>query len=820
MVGATGISSAQSGPVGGGRKAWTFSTDGAVQSSPTVVDGTVYVGSDDKNLYSLDAADGTKQWNFNTDGEIYSSPAVVENTVYIASEAGTIFAVDAANGSQKWKFETGKDINSSPTVAAGTVYIGSGDQNVYALSASDGSEQWDTPFSTGGVVDSSPTVVDGTVYIGSSDNNVYAIDAAEGTEQWKFSTGGSVISSPTVANGTVFAGSYDRNVYAITDGSQKWKKNLDSSVYTSPTVANGAVYVADYSFGTLFELDTETGSRTPIAPEETSNPLMSSPTVANGIIYIGDGEGVIYAFDPDAKSLDQIKQWQFETGKLIESSPTVVDGTVYVGSNDGTVYALNADITGASSGTRVNLGTLGHHFKAAESDSSGTTPEITLDRDTLKFGATILGAQPKKKFTITNTGEKKVTITPKITEETSFIQDSWIVEKFESNVPPFEIPAGETVPVTLKLDATKAFERLGSDATFSIPFHADRQEVASLSVEAPIIGSSDTLTKMSTAADRTSKMFSKGNYTDTIVAAAKVYVDVAQITYELAGLDYQDAAKELFDLRDNWTNFRGATALTRINLWSVTDSYESGYSTAKKRFETAATALEGGNNEAAAKAFNEALNILQKREDEWHKGDKETFRERVKLSAAGNLTDDIVEKYTKSIEALVNVTSIRTSMLSLTASPVNTTVTDPEGRTVGPGGSEIPNSSYNELQLEGADSTEELIFIQDQIPGSYQVQVEPEPDAEPTETYTIAVRSGEQSTQIANEEQVQDIPSDGYSVTGSSPSTSSELPTEPGEPTFQDVLGVIKAYNTGETYNGVEVSFQDVLRVIRAYNRG
>jgi uncharacterized membrane protein len=44
------------------------------------------------------------------------------------------------------------------------------------------------------------------------------------------------------------------------------------------------------------------------------------------------------------------------------------------------------------------------------------------------------------------------------------------------------------------------------------------------------------------------------------------------------------------------------------------------------------------------------------------------------------------------------------------------------------------------------------------------------------------------------------------------------LPTEPGEPEFIDVLQVINAYTTKDTYNGVQVEFIDVLEVISAYN--
>jgi len=53
--------------------------------------------------------------------------------------------------------------------------------------------------------------------------------------------------------------------------------------------------------------------------------------------------------------------WAFQTDDSVFSSPTVVDGTVFVGSNDGNVYALDAGVDGSSEGSRVNLGTLGHH---------------------------------------------------------------------------------------------------------------------------------------------------------------------------------------------------------------------------------------------------------------------------------------------------------------------------------------------------------------------------------------------------------------------------------------------------------------------------
>lgn len=48
------------------RKQWTFETDGEVGAAPTVVDGTVFVGCWDNNLYAVDAETGTQQWVFET----------------------------------------------------------------------------------------------------------------------------------------------------------------------------------------------------------------------------------------------------------------------------------------------------------------------------------------------------------------------------------------------------------------------------------------------------------------------------------------------------------------------------------------------------------------------------------------------------------------------------------------------------------------------------------------------------------------------------------------------------------------------------------
>ena len=326
------------------RLQWTFETGDSVSSSPTVVDKTVFVGSNDNNLYAVAADTGEQEWAFETFLFVYSSPTVVDGTVFVGSTDGNLYAVAADTGEQQWAFETGNSVGSSPTVVDETVCVGSNDNNLYALNAETGSQEW--AFETGNSVSSSPTVVDETVFVGSDDGNLYALNAETGSQEWAFNTGNSVRSSPTVVNGTVFVGSRDNNLYALNaeTGSQEW------------------------TF-------------------ETGGEVSSSPTVVDGTVFVGSGDGNLYAVAAETGS----QEWTFETSDLVLSSPTVVDGTVFVGCWDGELYAVDADVSGSSEGSRVLLGTEGHHDEWRYADQSITIPTSALYTSWVRNNIELLG---------------------------------------------------------------------------------------------------------------------------------------------------------------------------------------------------------------------------------------------------------------------------------------------------------------------------------------------------------------------------------------------------------------------------------------------
>ena len=310
-----------------GSQKWSAPTGGAVRSSPALgVDGTVYVGCDDKYVYALNGNTGAQKWKFLTDGKVSSSPTVgADGTVYVGSENGTLYALDGTQGTVKWQ-TTGLSpfIFASPALGSdGTIYIGSNDGNIYALMDNGNSYtlKWAYSLSvnlgfTSAIVHSTPAIgADGTIY-------VTAFVAAAGgnfAELIKLTDNGSSASS-------------------------SWKfARAATAGYSSPAIGtNGAIYVG---LNTFLDAFTDNGSSyTKNWSFQTSGIITSSPAIsANGAIYVGSDDGNVYALTDNGSSVTT--KWSFAAGGNVTCSPAVgADGTIYVGNkSDGLedqIYAL------------------------------------------------------------------------------------------------------------------------------------------------------------------------------------------------------------------------------------------------------------------------------------------------------------------------------------------------------------------------------------------------------------------------------------------------------------------------------------------------
>jgi len=203
-----------------GTQRWKFDAKGPIMSSPAIALGLVFVSSVDGNIYAVDSATGTQQWVFATRGErrftapgihgaipktermpdpfdvFLSSPTVVNGTVYIGSGDQQIYALDARTGALKWSFATGDVVHAAPAVANGTVYVGSWDRNLYALDAATGKEKWryitgnDTTIYNQIGLASSPAVALGMVFVGGRDGHFHAVNGRTGELVWKHNNRG------------------------------------------------------------------------------------------------------------------------------------------------------------------------------------------------------------------------------------------------------------------------------------------------------------------------------------------------------------------------------------------------------------------------------------------------------------------------------------------------------------------------------------------------------------------------------------------------------------------------------------------------------
>ena len=79
-------------------------------SSPAVVNGVVYFGSDDGNVYALNASTGAKLWSYATGDGVDSSPAVANGVVYVGSDDGNVYALNASTGAKLWSYATGRRV--------------------------------------------------------------------------------------------------------------------------------------------------------------------------------------------------------------------------------------------------------------------------------------------------------------------------------------------------------------------------------------------------------------------------------------------------------------------------------------------------------------------------------------------------------------------------------------------------------------------------------------------------------------------------------------------------------------------------------------
>ena len=328
---------------------WKFRTGGLVRSSPVVADGTVYIGSDDKHFYALDAATGTVRWKKDTGGPVAATATVTDSTVYVGSKSGYFYALDATTGEEKWRYVKDSKrperfpISTSPAVAFGVVFFGVGrwHGHLSGLDATTGEEVWRLRRYTpnGGML--GPTIEGTRLYVPVNDITLLAVDIR--TEIPVVSGHGNHCqASLAIENGIVY---YNTGKSCILYSQQDLKTRLHH-VYvkggglaffpqSGPAVHDGHSYFAKGDHN-LYAVHCRDGKAKTQWSWPTPALVRSSIAIAGDYVYFGCDDGHLYALERSKGK----EAWKFKTGAPVVSSPCLADGVLYVGSDDGHVYAL------------------------------------------------------------------------------------------------------------------------------------------------------------------------------------------------------------------------------------------------------------------------------------------------------------------------------------------------------------------------------------------------------------------------------------------------------------------------------------------------
>jgi outer membrane protein assembly factor BamB len=237
---------------------WSFqghSESSAVISSFAIgPEGHIYIDGrhdpeTERYLYAANS-NGVLLWAyyFGVSGEDHLSgcvtgPAVApDGTVYVGSWDKQLYAFDP-NGSIKWTYEAGAGIGTTtryvvadPSIGKdGTVYFTTTAPELYAVTPA-GALVWSVPLAAQSQGTASISK-DGALHVNCADGKLYVFNP-DGTPRWNYNTGLSM-SAPTLdANGTVYVGSDDKHLYAINpDGTLKWTFTASDKIQAQPTIS-------------------------------------------------------------------------------------------------------------------------------------------------------------------------------------------------------------------------------------------------------------------------------------------------------------------------------------------------------------------------------------------------------------------------------------------------------------------------------------------------------------------------------------------------------------------------------------------------------
>lgn len=280
-----------------GKEIWKKNYDTGFLASPSVSGDLLVIGDIEGNLYGIDAAKGVELWKQTTEGEINGAAAFYKSNVLVTSQDGKLYCFDAKDGTPVWTYQTNDQIRCNPTLAGDRTFLGGCDGQLHVVNLETGQADGE-PLPLGGPTGSTPAVLGDRAYLPIMDGVILAFDWQNRKQLWEHEDAERAQEyrgSAAVSDQTVVVSSQFRQVDGLDakTGEQKWRYTLKRRADASPVIAGDDVWIASTD-GRLIRLSLAEGEERWVY--EVRGAFYGSPAIASGRLYIADDEGVVRCF--------------------------------------------------------------------------------------------------------------------------------------------------------------------------------------------------------------------------------------------------------------------------------------------------------------------------------------------------------------------------------------------------------------------------------------------------------------------------------------------------------------------------------------------
>jgi len=279
--------------------------------------GRVYATNGVGEVAAIDAETGAELWKVKPAGPLRGSPTVAFNSLYVMTQDNQIFSLSLADGTPLWQ-ESGSTAQAgvfgvaAPAAAQGSIVAGYSSGELVAYRYENGRVLWSDALARTSIstevgaltdIDADPIIDQGRVFALGQGGRMAAYELVTGQRAWEIRVAG--ISTPAIAGEWIFALTDDARLLAIarSNGKVRWITQLQRFrdeedkegpiFWTGPVLAGNSLWVAS-TRGEVYKLSVAEGSASLYRDLKTAVSL--PPVVANQTLYLLDDDGTIHAF--------------------------------------------------------------------------------------------------------------------------------------------------------------------------------------------------------------------------------------------------------------------------------------------------------------------------------------------------------------------------------------------------------------------------------------------------------------------------------------------------------------------------------------------